>query len=76
MRRETSGRAARFLSHTQELMTMRHVPIIVSSAAAALLSRCSPQGGGDAPVAKAQDAVSAPAGQTSAAPMGSLQAAI
>jgi len=57
-------------------MTMRHVPIIVVSAVAARLSGCSPQGGNDAAVAKAQNAVSAPAGQTSAAPIGSLQAAL
>jgi len=51
-------------------MTMRQAPIIAASAAAALLSACSPQGGNEA-VDKAQDAVSAPVGQTSAATMGS-----
>lgn len=49
---------------------MRHASIIAAAAAAALLSACGPQGGNQA-VDKAQDAVSAPVGQTSAAVMGS-----
>lgn len=48
---------------------MRHASIIAAAAAAALLSACGPQGGNQA-VDKAQDAVSAPVGQTSAATMG------
>jgi putative membrane protein len=51
-------------------MTMRHAPTLAAAAAAALLSACSPQGGNEA-VDKAQDAVSAPVGQTSAATKGS-----
>ncbi|WP_333611318.1 DUF4142 domain-containing protein [Brevundimonas bullata] len=49
---------------------MRHASILVAAAAAAaLLSACSPRDGNEA-VNKAQDAVSAPVGQTSAATMG------
>ncbi|MBB4798323.1 putative membrane protein [Brevundimonas bullata] len=51
-------------------MTMRHASTFVAAAAAAaLLSACSPRDGNEA-VNKAQDAVSAPVGQTSAATMG------
>lgn len=48
---------------------MRHASIIATAAAAALLAACSPQDGNQA-VDKAQDAVSAPVGQTSAVVMG------
>lgn len=49
---------------------MRHASTFVAAAAAAaLLSACSPRDGNEA-VNKAQDAVSAPVGQTSAATMG------
>lgn len=48
---------------------MRHASIIAAAAAASLLSACSPQDGNQA-VDKAQDAVSAPVGQTSAAALG------
>lgn len=48
---------------------MRHAPIIAAAAVAALVSACGPRGGNEA-VDKAQDAISAPVGQTSAATMG------